>query len=227
MRYTGVALVLCVSLGAACSAQTTVPASPSAPATASPRPASPLDQTSSGPGPDGAPAAVISHGCVVSRYFGFSYRLPPNMTRDDFSTLPQGGADVNPGDFVLFLEDRRYQIPNFYHDEAVEAAAAYRGKGRDATAANFLRQLRNASVTRNDMLFGAIGPVTFGHQLFIKMPLQQTLPGGRSVYETVYAAEIRGYVVYFIFKSRDPDVLATLERSMQTFASSGQCEPAR
>lgn len=226
MRLPLAALMLCAALSAVCVAQTAPPA-PAQAAPAGPSPASPLNQFIGGPGPDGLPAAVVTNGCVVSKYFGFSYRLPPGMTHDDLSALPAGGTNISPTDFIFFVADRRYQMPNFYHDDVIEAAAAYRGKGPDAGASGFLRQVLNANVGQNGMLFSPTDPQMFDHQLFIKLPFQESMPVGLFTFESVYAAEMHGYVVYFIFKSRNSDALARLEQSMQSFTLGDHCPPAK
>lgn len=220
--------VLFLAFSAACAAQTATPQAPSTlPArTARPglAPESPIDQFAGGVGPDGRPAAVASHGCVFSKYFGFSYRLPAGMTSSTLAALPAGGTNVSASDFILFVEDRVFQTPN-YTDDVAEAAAEYRGKGQDASASNFLLQLRNPTTAPNGSLFDDLDARQFGGQHFSRLRMQLAMPGGLFTYESIYATEMRGYVVHFLFKSLDPDALSLLEQSMSTFALGNQCTP--
>lgn len=225
MRSAQMALLFFAALGSMCAAQSTPPPAQSAPAKAAlpgAPPGSPLNQTSGTPGPDGKPVAIVSNGCVFSQYFGFSLRLPAGMTSASLSALPAGGININPTDLVLFVADRGYQIPN-YTDDVVEAAVEYRGQGADASASNFLLQLRNRPAVPNGTLFADFDSAEFGAQRFARLPFQQTMPDGLVTYESIDAAQIRGYVVYFIFRSLDPDALARLEQSMATFAQGNQC----
>jgi hypothetical protein len=228
MRSPCLALFSCAMLAAACGAQTAPSPAPSPPAPAAlpaASPTSPLNRFYGSPGPDGKPAAVVTNGCVYSQYFGFSYRLPSQATQENVTDLPAGGAGIGSGDVVFFVVDRRYQIPDFKHDDVAEAAAAWRGQ--DADPAAFLRQFQGAAAPLGNMVFGQIEPMTAGGQPFFRLRFQQAINGGLYIYQSVYAARLRAYVVYFIFRSRNPEVLAQLEQTMETFAAGDRCAASR
>lgn len=182
-----------------------------------------LAQSFSALAPDGRPAAVITSGCATSKFFGFSYRLPEEMSPEDLSPMPGGGRDPSGNDFVLFKASRGRRLPDFNRD-VLTAAASYRGNTPDPSAASFLRALRHANEEQPDIQGqGEITPLVLNHQQFATLRYQQIRDDGAITYESAYAAAMRGFVVYFVFGSIRSDSLAQMEKSIQTFSMSDHC----
>lgn len=178
-------------------------------------------QTYSGQAPDRTSAALISNGCVVSKYFGFSYLLPDGMLPQEIPASSRN--DPSGEDFVLFMATRTRKLPDFNHD-VLDAAAEYRAGGRDAGAAGFLRALKKANEAEPDIESqGDVHLTTLNNQEFANLLYKQRRDDGTITYESAYAIALRGYVVYFVFASISANDLAGLERSMQSFRPGSAC----
>jgi hypothetical protein len=182
-------------------------------------------QTFTAPAPDGTPGIAISQGCLSSRFFEFTYRLPEGMSLSDMSEEPNGGKDPTGRGFVLF---KAYKA-NDKNRDVVDAAAEDRRSAKDSSAASWIRALHRWNATRADVpKQDDVESTKLGAQEFSRLRFQQSRDDGVITYEAAYAIGVRGYVIFFILGSVDQRGLTALEESMKSLSTgNGACSTAK
>src|SRR5580658_2249270 len=178
-------------------------------------------QEYSTPAPDGTAGATFSQGCVTSRFFDFTFRVPSGMSFDDMSNAPNGGKDSTGLNFVIFMAHRDHGL----NRDVINVAAEDRRSKSDPSAASWMRALHQLNTSRSDVpVQGEVESIPVGDQQVSRLRFQQSRNDGVITYEAAYAVGVRGYVVYFIFGSIDQAVLTSMEKSMDSFSTKiGAC----
>lgn len=172
-------------------------------------------QTLGGGAENGPQALTIAQGCVTSRYFDFSYRLPEGMKAQQIPNAPPAAGAPRP--VMLFVT---YRDRGPHRDVAVATAEELRGE-KEPSAAKWMDRLREANAGREGVVNqSSLASETVNGQKFWSLTFQQVREDGSVVNEAVYATALRGYVVSFTFGSAAQPELAAMAQSIQSFEPS-------